>query len=435
MAMELRKLLAIGTGIGIEIGASDLRATIVRVRPSGVTVLGTTVIAEFRERPAAEWGAEYARFTGQNGASHLAATVILPRQEVIVRQIALPGISHGDLASAVGYQIDSLHPYGEDEARYSWARIRSTSAIVVAVARGSVIDRYASRFEEAGIKISSFTFSAAVLYSALRLFGAAPRGGFLSIAASDGAMELYGESEARPLFTAILEGPSERAVSLAAAELRLDPSTGPAPLDELLPNPKRAPEGYELSREALPFAAALAGACPRLALPANLLPPERRSSSSRLMYVPTAALTAVLLILLVGLGAQARYQERQHLSRLETEIARLEPRAAAVARAERSIEGQRARIRLLDGFRRQTKTDLDTLTALTMMLSPPAWLNNLELTRDSVTISGEAEQAAPLLKLLDGSPMLRNSEFTMPLSRSANVERFRIRAVREGVPQ
>jgi len=244
-------------------------------------------------------------------------------------------------------------------------------------------------------------------------------------------MELYGESEARPVFTAAIEGGPERAFSLAAAELRLDASAGALHLDELLPSPKEAPDGYELSREALAYATALAGACPRLALSANLLPVEHRSSTSRLIYVPTAVLAGLLLILLAGLGAQAHFEERRYQSRLEAEVARLEPGAAAVGRAERAIEEQRSRIRLLDDFRRRTKADLDLLNALTGMLAPPAWLNSLDVTRDSVALAGEAEQAAPLLKLLDSSPMFRDSEFTMPLSRSEKIERFRIRSVRE----
>ncbi len=39
-ALDFKKWLAVGTGIGIEIGREDLMVTAVRVRPSGVTVLG-----------------------------------------------------------------------------------------------------------------------------------------------------------------------------------------------------------------------------------------------------------------------------------------------------------------------------------------------------------------------------------------------------------
>jgi len=434
MPMDFRKLLAVGTGAGIEIRRNQLYATVVRVRPSGVKLLGRAVIEGYGTRAAAEWGADYTALMKGLGASHLAASVILPRGDVIVRQIALPGVTDRDLASAVRFQIDSLHPYEEDEATHAWVRIPGTDHVLVVIARRAKIERYAALFQEAGIKISSFTCSAAALYSAIRLFGVPPEGGFVTLAGGGSEAELYGESAARPLFSASLGGLPEHAVSLAAAELRLASDAAAVPIEGLLPAPVRAPADFDLSREALPYAVALAGACPRLALAANLLPAEHRSSSSRLMYVPTAVLAALLILLVIALGAQSRYQERRYLEQLEAEIARLEPQAKTLDRVERSIDEGRGRIRLLDDFHRRTKSDLDALNELTKMLAPPAWLSEMELTRGSVSMSGEAEQAAPLLKLLDSSPLFERSEFTGPLSRIENGERFRLQVASEGAP-
>jgi Tfp pilus assembly protein PilN len=429
--MDLKKILAVGTGVSIEIGDRDLRVAVVRVRPFGITILGTTTIAGFRHRPAAEWGAEYAQFLKKLGGSHLAATVLLPRREVIVRQISLPGVKDRDLGAAVEYQIDSLHPYAEEEAHYSFARLGNTPAVLIGIARGPVIERYATLFGEAGIKVATFTFSAVALYSALRLFGTPPSGGFLAITASDGEMEVYGESPARPAFSAVFDASPDRTPSLAAAELRLPPDSEALTLAQVLPGPKQKPEDYDLSRAALPYATALAGACPWLALKANLLPPQYRSTSSRAMFVPTFALIAVLLILVAALAVQAGYEERQYLAVLEAEIARLEPQARKVVELDRSVEQERARIRLLDEFRRRTKADLDVLNELTGLLKPPTWLNSVDLARDSVSIGGEAEQAAALVKLLDNSPLFRNSEFAIPIARTGKTELFRIRTLRE----
>lgn len=434
-AMDLKKILAVGTGVGLEIGREDLHAVMVRVRPSGVTVLGSKTIAGFRQRPAGEWGLEYAEFLNKAGGGHLAATALLPRREVIVRQILLPGVADRDLAAAIQYQIDSLHPYGEDEAHYAWARLGNTPAILIGITRRPVIDRYAELFGEAGIKIASITFSAAVLYSAVRLLRVPPAEGFLAIAGSNGELEIYGESPARPVFSALPDTALEKASSLAAAELRLPPDVQHLAVNDVLPVPRSTPQDYNTSRSALSYATALVGACPRLALSANLLPPELRSASSRAMFVPPVALAAVLLVLLIGLAAQAKLQDRRYLAILHSEIARLEPEVKKAAEIERATERGRERLRLLDEFRRRTRSDMDALDELTRLLAPPAWLNTLELSRDSATLAGEAEQAAPLLKLLDNSPFFRRSEFTIPISRTANAELFRIRAEREGAPR
>ena len=90
---DFKRYAAFGSGVGIEIGAQHLEVTAARVRPYGIDVLGATTIRDFGQRPAAQWGLEYARFLQEAGASHLAATVLLPRRETIVRQIALPGVA------------------------------------------------------------------------------------------------------------------------------------------------------------------------------------------------------------------------------------------------------------------------------------------------------------------------------------------------------
>ena len=101
--------------------------------------------------------------------------------------------------------------------------------------------------------------------------------------------------------------------------------------------------------------------------------------------------------------------------------------------ADRAIEQTRARLELLKEFQGRSKQDLDALKELTKVVAPPAFTPTLEMTRTQVMIAGEAEQAAPLLRALDSSPLFENSEFTSPLSRAGNRESFRIRTMREGV--
>src|SRR5258708_16519189 len=84
-------------------------------------------------------------------------------------------------------------------------------------------------------------------------------------------------------------------------------------------------------------------------------------------------------------------------------------------------------------FRSHNKDDMDALNELTQILAPPAWLSAMQLSRDSVTISGEAEQAAALLQLLDRSRQFRGSAFTLPMQRSTTGELFTIRSSRQGI--
>jgi hypothetical protein len=422
MLEDFRKYLVFGSGVGIEIGPASLRVAVLKARPEGIQTLGEREIGRFRERPAAEWGMEYAEFLKQLGCGHLAAWVILPRHEVTVRQISLPGVSAGDLGSAIGFQLDALHPYGEDEEIASaWRRLGKTHHALVGIARRETVNRYAELFSEAGVKIASFTFSAAALYSALRVYGTPPRDFYLCQDREEG-VEIYGESAARPVYSALLDAPPERARALAASELRLPPETDARSTLELIPN---LPPG-------LPYWAALGGACPWLTFDINLLPEHLRSSTSRARYIPTMALAGILTLLIAALLIQPGFENRRYVAAVEKEIERLQPTAAKLKQFDAAITSMQKRVEQLDGFRLQTRQDMEALAEVTKIIGPPSWVSSLELSRVVIQLGGEADQAAGLLKLMDNSPLFSGSEFTIPLARMQSGEAFRIRANREG---
>jgi hypothetical protein len=429
---DFKKWLAIGTGAGIEIGPQDLNVTVVRVRPNGAKVLGEITIERFRECPASDWGADYKAFLKKLGGTHLSATVLLPREDVMVRQVMLPGVSDKDLESAIRFEIDSLNPYSEEEAVFDWARIGKTPSVLIGITRRTILDRYTRLFAEAGVNIASFTFAAPAIYSAVRMFSTPPEG-FVALEEVGDEIEIYGEGPARPLFSTRLDQSADRARALAIAELRLPPDTQSSALHNVLPPPIAAPQDYRLASAALCYAAALAGACPVRALSVNLLPPEQRQFSSRARFVPTIVLASLALLLLGAVIAYPKYADGQYLELLQARIKQMDPQARKAKDLDRQIEEIRNRAQTLDNFRRHTKDDLDALSELTQILAPPTFLSGLQINRDSLLISGEAEQAAALLKLLDSSHQFQGSSFAVPMLRTPNGEVFNIRAMRKGV--
>ena len=427
---DFRKLLAFGTGVGIEIGATDLEIAVTRVRPNRIQVLGRATIANYAARPAAEWGREYAQLLKTAGAERLSATVLLPRREVIVRNLALPGVAAKDMEGAIRFQMDTLHPYGDDEIVWGWSPL-AYGNVLVGIARRTAVERYVALFVEAGIAVRSFTFSAAAVHAAISLNGVGHGGdGFVALSrTAAGAVEVYGESRSKPLFSAEFQLPPARAAALALSELRLAPDTAPRTLEELLPKPALNPVTNDLSRNALPYAAALSGACPHLAPAANMLPVEYRRFNSRAVFVPTAILAALLLAVAGSLVAYASWSEKQYLKQLDAEIAKLEPLHRRADAVDKEIDRDRARALLLDQFRKQTRMDLDALNELTHLVEPPAWSNAIDLARETARISGEAPQTAPLLKILDSSPFFEKTEIQMSAARASG-ETFQIRTNR-----
>jgi Tfp pilus assembly protein PilN len=428
-----RKWLAFGMGVGIEMGRADLIVTVVRLRPSGTRVLGELTIPRFREQPAAEWGENYASFLEKLGARHLAATILLPRDEVTVRQVLLPGVADKDLASAIRFEIDSLNPYSEEEAAYDGARIGKTSSILIGITRRSSLERYTALLSQAGVKVASFTFSGPAIYSALRLYSDTPADGLVALGQDGDEIEVYGESPTRPMFSARLDEPADRVRTLAVSELRLPPETEASALHLQLPQPVAAPENYDPARSCLSYAAAVASASLLHPLSLNLLPPDQRRSASRLRYVPTAVLGSVVLLLAIAALAYPKYSDNRYLELLQAQIRALDPLARKAAETERQTVAARNRAQTLDTYRQHTREDLDALNELTHLLAPPAWLNSLQVNRTSVNIAGQTEQAAALIKLLDGSRHFQGSSFATPLQRGTGGEVFSIRTTRKGV--
>jgi hypothetical protein len=183
------------------------------------------------------------------------------------------------------------------------------------------------------------------------------------------------------------------------------------------------------------YATALVSSCPHLAIAGNLLPPDQRRSSSRIRLVPSIALGSVLVLLVGALAAQSSYQNSRYLKTVQAEIRKLEPVARRVDAIDRELSATRGRTQALDEFRRRAKSDMDALNELTNLIPPPGWVNGLDMDRATVIISGEVEQAAGLLKTLDGSGLFASSEFTMPIAQAGSAEAFRIRTQREGSPK
>jgi hypothetical protein len=424
---SLKKYLAFGSGVGIEItglrGAETLRVSAVRVRPTGARVLGGFSIENAAQQPAAEWGQAYSAFVKKLGLNHVVATVLVPREDVILRQVNVPGVSDKDLPAAVGFQMDGLHPYAEEDVVSSWARLPGTSTVLVAIARRTALERYTTWFSEAGIKVASFTCAPAAIYSARRLFAATPPPAVLALEENNGRMELYGESPSHPLFSAAFDATRDRAITLACAELRLDPAVYTAEA--------RSFHALLGAEPALPFAAALTSACSHLSLPINLLPADLRASSSRALWIPTGVAGGLVLMAAVALAAYPAFEDSRYLRSLNAEIAKIQPQAIAAAKLDKDIDTTRKRTVLLDDVRKRSKADIDILGEMTKILPPPIWLNTLEINRKQVSVAGETDQAAPLLKQIDASPFFEASEFSMQPMRTPTGEMFRIRSNRE----
>jgi Tfp pilus assembly protein PilN len=261
----------------------------------------------------------------------------------------------------------------------------------------------------------------------LRVFGAAPKDFAIVNDAGNGLLEIYGESAAKPVFSAEFDMAPARALALAYSELRL---TGkePATFDRALPIPRNV-----IHVDVLAYAAALASLAKWNAPYANLLPASRRKVHSRVRFIPSIVLGVMLLAVGIAWLVYANIRDERYLQQLQAEIARVQPNAARADALDRLTAEHRARIVLLDQYRQRTQADIELLAELSRIIPTTVWTNNIDISPDSVTLVGEADQAAPLLKVIDSSPFFeKRTEFTSGVMKGGtNGEGFRIRAFRK----
>jgi Tfp pilus assembly protein PilN len=426
-----KNLLVVGTSVGIEISGADLNMVIVRARPNDTTVVAKASIHNFAQRAPADWGREFQELLHHHGQKHLSATVLLPRREVIVRLAGMPGVNKKDIPGALAFQIDSMHPYGDEPVSFAWARA-DANTVLVGIIRKAVLDEYIALFQSAGIPVAGFTFSASAIYSALRLYSNPPRN-FLVMhveETEDGpespVVEIYGESESRPVFSAEFDMAPARAASLARAELRLTDAPAGA-LDSILPLPSNV-----ITVSPVAYATALAALARWQAPYANLLPIENRTVHSRARLIPTLVLGLALVSVVAAWFAYWQFRDKWYLEKLQAQIAQIQQTAMRAEAVERRTADHRKRILLLDNYRKRSQNDIEVIAELSRILPPTVWASGIEVSEDSVMITGEGEQAAPLLKLIDASPLFHNSEFSMGVIRNLTGEAFRIRTFRRG---
>lgn len=431
VAARLRPLwqraAALGTGLGIDVSGPDLYAAIVHTRLSGPILAAETTIAEFRKRPAAEWGTELSAFLAASASRRLAATLVLPRSAVIVRSILVPGVADKDLRAAIELQIDTLHPHGNEEIFWDFARTASGHA-TIAIVRSATLEEYETLFGEAGIRLAGVSCAATVIHPAIRVWTVGHMPVVTTVGHAAGSTEVYGESTTRPLYSAEMNTSPDRALAVARSELRLAPDTAETPLSHLLPlHNVRNPQS------AVACTAAIAGAAAKISDFVNLLPAARRVASSRMEYLIPGALVVIAVVVLLGsFVILPEFGEQRYRAGLDGAAKALEPTANRARELERQATAARARIAALDEFRARPQMDLDALADLTRLIEPPGWTNSIELYPDSIVINGETNNAAPIVKQLDSSTLFQNSEFVSSVVKSQGGEQFHIRTMRRG---
>ena len=398
-----------------------------------------------------------------------AASLALARSVVSVKQIELPPVA-GDTREMVGFELERHLPFPAEDAPFDFVTLPAEPAVdksaapagqrvLITAADRRTVDAALRLAEETRLRPLSLTVAA----HNLPLLARTRRGRRVAWVHRAGEatdlLLLHGETLvlSRSLPAADDASVAEEIQgSLATVRWRecsavwvsgdgeapAGPTSGPL---TSLGAPVVAPPWTAVARQrleglppehqgALQLAIAVLsgrGARPLELLPATFRP--RRLTRPQAITVGMAAATVLLGILaLLAPG----WREQRHLSRLNTEIARLEPTVKEADRVLRELERKRKLIATAEGVEAAAIRPLPVLRDLTELLPSDAWLTTVSLDPKGVELTGAASAASTLIPLLENSPRLERVEFSSPVTRSRdNKEQFRIRAAWEpGAP-
>jgi Tfp pilus assembly protein PilN len=167
----------------------------------------------------------------------------------------------------------------------------------------------------------------------------------------------------------------------------------------------------------------------------NLLPKAARPwtfSTGQLALAATVAATALLGI---GLLFAQAYQKERYLDRISQEIRRIDPEVKTVERMLADVTQKKRVLAALGTVQDGRIQALPLMRELTNLLPQDAWLQALNMDRQGVEITGQANSASQLIPLLEASPWLERVEFTSPVTKGQGKEQFRVKAAWEPGPK
>ena len=380
----------------------------------------------------------------------------LSRTSVFVRPMELPVVG-GDMREMVRLNLDGHLPFAADETAFDYVplpaeaegvrREDSLQRVLVVAAEPRAVDSALRLADESRLRPASLTVAAHDLLALARptrgqrVVWVHRVGENADVLCLFGPSLVLSRSAAAPDDTALAD---EVRRSLAAVRWRECDAIWLSgdPLPELsalaaLGTPVSEPAystrvsnrlGALSPEDRGAHELALAVASARRGRPLDLLPlalRPRRVTRAQGITLGLATVTGLLLI--TALLVPGMRQQR-HLSRINSEITRLDPEVRAVERVVRDLERKRKLLGTITGIEAGALRPLPVLRELTDLMPTDTWLTTLSLDQKGVELTGQAAAASGLIPLLENSPRLESVGFVSPVTRGRDKEQFRIRA-------
>jgi Tfp pilus assembly protein PilN len=400
--------------------------------------------------------AKVAAFLDRHRLREARVMACLPREAVLVRLLNLPVEAEPQLTKVVGYQLDSLHPYGDDQVYWDCAVVDRDAktkqiSVMVVLAEKSRVNRCKQALQELGLRLSGLTLGATALAvlvkpllppTALIVCGRSSGVEVLSfhqgnlyatqeipLEPSASAQERFDREWHRALAALPMSDPATlpRFVcgSVPSAFSGLLEGASPLPAPNLDLSRRHGSADFEWAALAAAYAGLVRGATPFI----NLLPPEERWQPSVGARLPVYTLCGTAALLALTLASHAWIERALYVHALDRALRRLEAPSQQLRRQNQETSSLETRAAVLANLRAGNSQKLRLLEQLTRLLPDGTWLQQLQINEDTVEIYGSSDRAADLVPPLENSPYFTQVEFTSPITRDDKNKKevFRIR--------
>jgi general secretion pathway protein L len=432
------------SALGIEIWADRLTLVSMKRGLSDYTIQNHLTVEGFRELTGPNLVSEIRKFTTANGFNRENIVVGLPRDHVVIREVEFPLDVEENLESVLQFQVEKFEPAEEEKSYYDFQiieRDEETRRIVIqlAMVRQTYVDDYLRLFRELELFPSSITYSGLGYLNLIssRRTGVGTKDNSLVIRIEPGQEELLAFGQGRLVSsqaiqvddsTLTAEGLLEQGDAFvsglegrigAFSKVYLTGQRAPELLDGFASRLGKEVDllnsGVELKRQAISrreldrllpatgLAISRFEKAGRSGL--NLIPIGERVVTSRASLVPTLVLGCVFILLVLALGTREYFQFRGLEEQVDGQVQGLESQVNEAFRLRDQVTAQRAELEELKSLMNGRQRALLILKDLTERIPDDAYLQNVQLQAEQLTMQGYSDQASRL------PPILLESEF------------------------
>jgi len=169
----------------------------------------------------------------------------------------------------------------------------------------------------------------------------------------------------------------------------------------------------------------------------NLLPHKMKLDTRKAVPISTVLLSALILVLAVGIFATEAVKRKKYLERIEEELKKNGPMIEEIEKLSSGINGLQERIDALGNVKR-SDIALELMAEISGLMPKDAWITNFEYRifepgdgkkgAGELVISGFAASSSALIPVLEDSPYLEKVALAGPVKKAGDKEQFKLSA-------